>query len=400
MAQSSYLRRVQAINRNQQPDDVARGLLVGQEIGKLLGGLGTAIQGAQKNAIANKLMTDADIANQPGAGQTINLGTLPGGPQPAAGSGSGGSGGGSGPDPDPDPTSVTYPSGGGINPDAQPTYTTEDMPDLSQAVGQQKAAASLNSQPAPQSSTGDFTLNPSDYSGSGKTAGSLVHTGGVQELELMKEMQAMQAQKATSANTQAEAALKLADLRAKASGTGIYSMDAAIKRAQLMKEQASLQPKTVKPDKNAPPVNINSEPVDNDNQLNTFVNKQYGNGTSEAISSLVSDGSKEIAQEVDAQGNPVIDPATGQPKLSSTISVPLGKNKSANIPLQELQTVVNQKNALRKKQGLPLFRVPGQDQSLGATQSNPYPVTSKLDALSRASGTWVRLPNGQIAQVP
>ena len=60
MAQSQYLRRVQAINRNQGPSDVDRGIAVGQQVGKLLGGLSEAIKGAQKDALANKLMNTQD----------------------------------------------------------------------------------------------------------------------------------------------------------------------------------------------------------------------------------------------------------------------------------------------------------------------------------------------------
>ena len=75
MAQSAYLRRVQAINRNQQPNDVERGLQVGQTIGKLLGGLGDAIKGYQKDQLANKLMNTMDA---PRAGLVSS-----GGPQPS-----------------------------------------------------------------------------------------------------------------------------------------------------------------------------------------------------------------------------------------------------------------------------------------------------------------------------
>ena len=79
MAQSSYLHRVQAINRNQQPNDVERGMQVGQQVGKLLGGLSEAIKGAQKDALANKLMNTVDA---PRAGLVSS-----GGPQPGSSQG-------------------------------------------------------------------------------------------------------------------------------------------------------------------------------------------------------------------------------------------------------------------------------------------------------------------------
>ena len=75
MPQSQYLRRVNAINRNQPVNDVQRGMQVGQEVGKMLGGLSEAIKGAQKDQAANQLMTAQNISNQPGAGVTQDLGT-------------------------------------------------------------------------------------------------------------------------------------------------------------------------------------------------------------------------------------------------------------------------------------------------------------------------------------
>ena len=404
----NYLRRVQARYQGQGQSDVERGIQAGQAIGKLLGGLGTAIQGAQKNALANKLMTDQAIASQPGAGQTQDLGTLDGsqsgGPQPGPPANA--------PDPDPDPIqqppqTFSNPSTGNVEPlqGQAPQFTTQDMPDLSQAVAQQKTASSLSTQP---SASGDFTLNPSDYSGGGQTVGGLIHTGGVQELDLQKEMLAMQGTRQAQALAAQKSQMDLADRQAEASGTGRYAMDAALKRAQLLEAQnRALNPKTAvaKVDKNAPPTNFNGEPVTDDNQLNNFVDKQYGSGTSTAITNLISDGSGADAAAVKGpDGKPVIDPLTGQPKIASNLSVPLSKNqsgavtKSANVSLQDLQTIVRQKNALRKKQGLSLYRVPGEDQSLGSI-TNPYPITSKLDMASRASGTYARL-NGQTYKIP
>ena len=77
----------------------------------------------------------------------------------------------------------------------------------------------------------------------------------------------------------------------------------------------------------------------------------------------------------------------------------------AKIPIGDAQTFVKQQNALRIKQGLSPFRVPGEESDyqgnmVGATAANPYPAQNNLDVYSRAPGTWVRLPNGKIAQVP
>ena len=235
--------------------------------------LGTAIQGAQKNALANKLMTDQAIASQPGAGQTQDLGTLPGGPQPGGPQPSS-----SGPDPDPDPTANPVPSS--VNPDYQP-YSFTDMPDtsVSDAVAQQKTAAALPSaQPAPAPS--DFSLNPSDYSGGGKTVGGLIHTGGTQELDLQKEMLAMQGTRQAQALATQKGQMDLADQQAEASGTGRYAVDAALKRAQLLAAQTkAFNPKTavVKPE-DIPITNLDSEPVNNQGQLNKYVDTKSGKG--------------------------------------------------------------------------------------------------------------------------
>ena len=441
----NYLRRVQARYQGQGQSDVSRGIAAGEAVGKLLGGLGDAIKGAQKDALANKLMNTEDA---PRAALVSTGGPQPGGPQPA-GVDSGDpnadlstdlpenvsqSVGGSAPilnqaiaaqqlsgspgtvDPNADlstdlpdivsPTqSVQVPASPslGINTDA-PASTAYSGTGTDPALASNVAAAQLsNAQPSAQSAT-----RPAMAPGV-STAGTAPHTGGVAEMELMQKMQQMQAAKASAGSAQQEAALRLQDLKDKAAGTGNYSTEGALKRAQLLKAQADAiaagKPDTVKVDKNAPPANFNGEPVTDDNQLNNFVDKQYGAGTSTAITNLISDGSGADAAAVKgADGKPVIDPLTGQPKIASNLSVPLSKNqsgavtKSANVSLPDLQTIVRQKNALRKKQGLSLYRVPGEDQSLG-TITNPYPITSKLDMASRASGTYARL-NGQTYRVP
>jgi len=391
MAGSQYLKRVNAINRNSQVNDVQRGMEVGQEVGKMLGGLSAAIKSSQKDALANKMMTDADIASQPGAGQTQDLGTLPGGPQPNAADGSAPIA----PDPDPDPIQTNQP-GASVNPDFQPEYTFQDMPDLSGAVAQQKAATSLQTQPA---GGGDFTLNPSDYSGPGKTVGGVTHTGGVQEMELQKEMLSLQGTRASQQAAQTAAALKIADAQAKASGTGQYALNAALQRAKLAQAQKTLQPKpaVVKPE-DMPVANLDSEPVDNQGQLNKHVDSLYGKGAASGIASTIMEDPM-----IDDPKNPGTQiPNPNAPVISSDgKSITVGpKNKRITMPLPLAQTLVKQQNSLNLKQNSPLLRVPGEDQSVGATADNPYPAKNKLDALSRAHGTWVKLPTGQVAQVP
>lgn len=407
MAGSVYLRRVQARRQYQQPDDVQRGWEIGQEIGKALGGLGTAIQGAQKNALANKLMTDQAIANQPGAGQTISLGKLPGGPQPAAS--------GDQPDPNADlstdlpedvssslstnipPQTFTNPATGNIEPvSGTGGAYSGTAPDST--VAQNVAAFQLANTPA---QPGDFTLNPSDYSGgSGPgTVGSLIHTGGVEEMNLRKEMLAQQIQQQNLSNSQQAAALKLADAQAKAAGTGPYATTAALKRAQLAAAQAkaaaAAKGKPVDLEKNPPPAtNLDSEPVINQTQLDNTIGGK--NSSDQLASSLM------VPMKVPDPNNPdktIPNPDPSAPVISGDPSdvtkqqITFGpKNKRTTMPLAQAQIYAKQINSLKRRQGSPLIRVPGEDQSIGETPDNPYVAKNKLDALSRAKGTYVRLP--------
>ena len=82
------------------------------------------------------------------------------------------------------------------------------------------------------------------------------------------------------------------------------------------------------------------------------------------------------------------------------MTIATGPNKSVTIPKAEAQIYIKQANALRIKQGLPAYPVLGEDATMGATADNPYPAKNNLDVYSRPPGTWVRLPNNKIAQVP
>jgi hypothetical protein len=409
---------------------------VGQDIGKLLGGLSEAIKGAQKDAIANRLMTDQDIASQPGAGQTQDLGTLP----------SDGTGGGSGTSSSDDqlqqamaasrlsaPSGTAQdlgqlPSDSPMTPDPSGAQIPTPSPQVSDAdLSQAMAASQLGGgptvgsiagpqpggpQPAAQGaaqpaggSGGDWNLSGFG-GGSGRgTVGGLVHTGGVQEMELQEKMQQMQAQKAANSLTQQEGALRLADARAKAGGTGNYALDAALKRAQLLEAQRrALNPnKPVDLEKNPPPAtNLDTEPVLNETQLAQTVNKQYGAGAYEGMVRTINEPEK-----IDDPKNPGTQISNPNGPQITGDSITLGpKNKRITMPLAQAKILARQHNSVNFKKGLPLIRVPDEDQTLGATQDNPYPIANKLDMVSRAHRTWVRLPktpqfpNGQIAQVP
>ncbi len=318
----NYLRRVQARYQGQGQSDVSRGIAAGEAVGKLLGGLGTAIQGAQKDAVANRLMNTMDapraaLVSTPGGPQ-------PGGPQPSQGVDSG--------DPNADlstdlPEDVSQTIGGNapilnqaiaaqqlsnpgtVDPNADlstdlpdivsPTQSVQVPPDtftnpatgdiqpvsgtggtysgtgIDPTLASNVAAARLSSVPAP--------AQPGLAPGV-STAGTAPHTGGVAEMDLMQKMQQMQAAKASAGTAQQEAALRLADMKAKAAGTGQYSMTAAIQRANLAAAQAKvLQPKTAKtstkPDPNAPDVDLTQSPVANQAQLVKAYESIHGTGS-------------------------------------------------------------------------------------------------------------------------
>ena len=210
---SQYFHLV-APKRQNRGDDVARGMQIGQEVGKMLGGLSAAIKSSQKDALANKLMTEQDISDQPGAGQTQDLGKL-GGPQPGSTSSDTsttdtGDQGWQDPDPNPIP-----------DPRASPGGTTSDPYtfDLSNDVAAKKAEIAL----PPITVTGNTSPDPgmdfSNLQASGpanpRTVGSLIHSGGIAEMDLRKDMLNQQIQKAD-----------LADKLARAAGTGEYAKKA------------------------------------------------------------------------------------------------------------------------------------------------------------------------------
>ena len=390
MAQSTYF-RINPIRRQQpQVDDVQRGLQIGQEIGKLISGVAGAVKSSQADAAANKLMNTENAPRaalvSPGS-QTV---TDTGGPQPASGNTV---------DPNADlstdlpedvssvlstptpPQTFTNPSTGDVQPVAGTggTYSGTNTDPLASNI----AAAKLATKVVPN-------VIPAGVS----TAGTQPFSGGVAEMKLQQEFQKSQL-------AQQSAQAKAADEMAKRTGTGQYAADAALKRIQLQQAQTNLQksqtPKPAAPVKNPPAVNIGSEPVVDQNQLNNHIDGIYGKGAATSMASAINEPA-----QIPNPANPgqmIANPNAPQVGTDS-ITVPTGPKKSVTIPLAEAQTYTKQYNALRLKQGLPAYRVPGEDQTVGATADNPYIAKNNLDVYSRAPGTWIRLPNGKIAQVP
>jgi hypothetical protein len=389
MPQSRYLQRVNI--RRQDPDAVNRGLQAGEAIGKLLGNLGTAIQGAQKNALANKLMNTEDAPRA----ALVSPGVQPGGPQPAATdpsdddlrkamaesslSGGGGTSQDLGALPDPQPSL-------GINPDISPTSTGTSDAASDAALANAFAAARLGGGPTvgstiPATSAAPASI-PNKIAPGVSTAGTAPHTGGTAEMELQDKMLEQQYKRAQLAKATAPVAPP-------------DPLEIAQKRANLAKTQMEIAakgaPKATAADKNPPAVNISSEPVTDQNQLNKHIDGIYGNGAASTLASSIN----EPATLPDGTPNPNAPVVT-----ADSVTVPTGPNKKITMPIGEAQVYVKQANAIRLKQGLPAYRVPGEDQSVGATAANPYIAKTNLDVYSRAPGTWVQLPNGKVAQVP
>jgi hypothetical protein len=391
---SKYLQRV-AARRYDTGDDIQRGMQVGQEIGKLLGGLGTAIQAAKKDQIANQLMTQQSISEQPGAGQTIDLGTLP-----SDGSSDGSSNVASDDQLRQAMAASQLSSSSGQAQDLGqlpssdpmtpgPTGTQQPMPDpgvsddqLRQAMaasrlsGGSPTVATLGGpQPnakAPITGSGDMMFNPSDYIGGGGkgSVGGLVHTGGTAEMELQDKMLEQQYKRAQVANMLAETA-----------GTGRYA-----KRATPVTKQgvtmtggdsvwdsaggggSGLSKKPAKYTAGSGDFE-NDEATDQPDQIKTDF---------EAFHPGVDLGDFAGATR-DANGNYVI---PGKPDALGNPTV------KATIPKAEGDQVMMRMDAARKRAGMASTNA-AVPQGQG-TQDNPVPLTgSKLQLRSLNVGTWV-----------
>jgi hypothetical protein len=427
------------IRRRDIGEDVQRGISAGETVGKLLSNLGTAIQGMQKNALANKLMNTEDAPR-------ASL-VSPGGQWQTAGGDSGGGDNSNTAGPTQDlgqlppqqDTTFTNPATGNIeplqgqsDPDAelakamaearlQSGSTAPTVGSLPGAGGSGPAPSDqdlLNAMNAPPASSTSTPSTPSPTV-NGKvwvpnapidpskvpTAGTAPHTGGTMEMDLQKEILAQQIQKASLASDKA----RLADLQAEQSGTGRFALDAAIKKATLAHTQAeiaALQNKPAKEVKDPPAANIDSEPVIDQGQLNRHINNLYGNGAAEGMVAALNEPDMVPDPAPDPKNktpNPMV-PNPNKPVINGNMVTLMIKGKPMHIPLQEAQIYTKQLNALRLKNGLPAYTVPGEDQTLGLA-NNPYIAKNNLDVFSRApadangNGGWVRLPSGGLTHL-
>ena len=372
MSQSKYFRYTSP-KRNQYTQDDAgtRGLAAGVAAGKLVSGLAGGFEEMQKNAVANRLMNTEDAPRAalvaPGSSTVAT---------PESTQITGGTPGWEDPDPDPIPAP---PPPMGVNPDYKPP---DDQYDLSNDVAAVPGT--------PQTVPATVSRQPNVIPAGVPTAGTPQHTGGVNEMNLRKEMLASQLSK--SQDTRAAAA----DTRAAAKAAAEEAdrpLEAATKRAQLAHTQAEteslLNPK-VKEDKDAQATNITGEPVRDQKQLDDYVDKQYGSGVLNKLINLVSD-QKNLDDPKIVTANSVIIPIK-EPDM-------YGQGKSITMPLEDAKAFIKQQNVMRLAHGLPAFRVPGEDQTLGTTPRNPYQAKTNLDVYSRAGG-WIRLPDGRLRPPP
>jgi hypothetical protein len=343
-------------------------------MGKDFGGaIAELIQKSKQDAIANQLMNTDEAPRaalvDPGS-QTVTTGDS--------------SGSGPGPTQDlgtlpPDSSTFTNPSTGNVEP-LQGQESQDDQ--LRQAMVAARLSDSTPTVGSLSATSGPTTSRVANVIPAGvSTAGTAPHTGGTMEMELRKAMLAQQLQKAQLAKATApeppEDPMVVAQRRATL--------------ARTLAETAQIGKDKTKQDKNPPAVNIGSEPVIDQNQLNRHIDGIYGNNAASSMASSIN----EPQTLPDGTPNPKAPVVSGD-----SVSVPVGANKNITMPLAEAQTYVKQANAIRLKQGLPAYRVPGEDQSVGATAANPYIAHNNLDVYSRAPGTWIRLPNGKVAQVP
>jgi hypothetical protein len=430
MAQSRYF-RYQAPRRQSYANDDpgTRGLAAGVAAGKLLSGLAGAFQDIQKNAVANRLMNTEDAPRaqlvDPGS-QTVTApgsdGSTPTGPTQDLGTAP----------IDSSDTTFTNPATGNIEPLQGQGTSDADLASAMAAArlgsgptvgsstppgpvpSDQDLLTAMNSKPTPTPAT--TSRVPNTVAPGVSTAGTRPHTGGVEEMELQQKMQEMQAKKAAAAR-QAKIDAQTEEDR---------PMDQAIKRAQLAHTLAETE-KTLHPpqkeDKNAPPANIDSEPVRDTNQLGDYVDNQYGNGTYSGLvgrAAASSSGDELAVAPTDPNAPESSTPLSifqtnpdGTPKYDAdgiratvpgaTVPVPVGgkdpttgAQKVINMPLKDAQIYVRQTNLQRIKQGLPPFRVPGEEQDIGTSPNKPFVAHNQMEAQSRAPGTYVKLPSGQV----
>ena len=360
----NYLRRVQARYQGQGQSDVQRGIASGEAIGKLLGNLGTAIQGAQKNALANKLMNTQDapraaLVNAPGSGGDS------GGPQP------GPPDQGNTVDPGADlstdlpedvssqlstsspPATFSNPATGNIEPlQGQAPPTTYSGTNTDPLVASNVAAARLST---PSSTAAPNQISATDWSKQNPNVsifGTQQHTGGVQELELRKEMLAQQLQQAQIAK--ANAPEKAPD-----------PLDVAYKQVRLAQARKDLiEPDAVTKtavDKTSLASNMDTEPVEDQAQLIRTYESTHGKGSFDDTVSAFN-----APDTVPDPNNPGKTIPNGPKIVGNTVTLnPNSEKNSVTLQLSEAQTLVKQLNARRITQGLPPIPVPGTDTSLG-----------------------------------
>jgi hypothetical protein len=258
-----------------------------------------------------------------------------------------------------------------------------------QQVAQQNAIANrlMNTATPPRAALVDPGISPATGAANVigpdvGTAGTAPLTGGIAEMKLRQQFAqsqlADQIQQARLAKMLAPAPGRLAGVQPQpgdAGAWGGYQVGGAQQPGTRSRTSRGQQRQE------AQPMQIGSEPVTDQSQLAGHFDGTYGKGMFSKVMANIN------TAQVDDPANP------------KTVTITAG-DKPINIPFSDAQVYTKQLNALRNRQGLAPFPVPGEDPSIGADQTNPYPTTNNLDVYSRPPGSWVKLPNGNIAQVP
>jgi hypothetical protein len=222
------------------------------------------------------------------------------------------------------------------------------------------------------------------------TAGTAPLAGGIAEMKLRQEFQknqlAYEAGKQRLAESLAPPAGRLAGIQPQPGDAGAWGgYQVGGQAGQQQPGVASTRGPRGGQAQAQAPVQIGSEPVTDQSQLAGHFDGTYGKGMFSKVMSNIADPN---AVHYDDPNNPTM--VTVGPADKPIVKVPIG----------DAQAYVKQQNTIRIRQGLSPFPVPGEDSSIGADQTNPYPATNNLDVYSRPPGSWVKLPNGNIAQVP
>ena len=248
-------------------------------------------------------------------------------------------------------------------------------------------------QGAPQ----DFTLPDTSGGGLGPNVGSLVHTGGVNELNMRMAMAQQQ---------QAQAKQDLADQLTKARIASEIGRSGLI-QAQTERAQRPAVTKPTKPGSYQPwSIDANNDPAaDNYSYISADFDNKYGakgayGAFSRAYNQLTPD---DLAGKTENPAMTINRDKDGN--VTSYTANDAKSNPVATVPASEAPYWMDRTNAANIRLGQPrIGPMPNgvndnSGQPGGSSQVNPIAVTSNLQARALPTGTWIQLPDGSTRQI-